>query len=65
MTFRERIITGIIASCLAIAILGPCEPTPTHTPSACARRLGISWSVEEGATEQLDAFQDCVNGRLR
>lgn len=28
MTFRERVLAGIIASCLAIAILGPCEPRP-------------------------------------
>lgn len=28
MTFRERVLAGIIASGLAIAILGPCEPKP-------------------------------------
>jgi hypothetical protein len=26
LSFRERILAGIIASGLAIAILGPCEP---------------------------------------
>lgn len=28
MTFRERVLAGIIASGLAIAVLGPCEPRP-------------------------------------
>ena len=64
MTFRERIILGIIASGLTIAVLGPCEPTRIET--RCAREVGIEWSVEEGATEELGAFSDCVvHGRLR
>lgn len=58
MTFRDRIIAGIIASGLAIAVLGPCEPR--RIESVCADRLGIEWSVEEGATESLDAFRNCV-----
>lgn len=28
MTFRERVLLGIIASGLALAVLGPCEPVP-------------------------------------
>ena len=28
MTFRDRVLAGIIASGVAIAVLGPCEPKP-------------------------------------
>lgn len=33
MTLRERILLGVIASCLAIAVLGPCEPQPIERSS--------------------------------
>lgn len=61
MTFHERIVLGIIASCLTIAVLGPCEPTRIEV--VCAREVGIEWSREEGATEQLEMFSDCVDER--
>lgn len=32
LTFRERVIAGIIASGLTIAILGPCEPVKRSSP---------------------------------
>lgn len=61
MTLRERILLGVIASGLTVAVLGPCEPTRVEV--VCAREIGIEWSVEEGATEELDAFRDCVKRR--
>jgi hypothetical protein len=32
----------------------------THSPVACAERLGIRWSPEDGATERPDEFRRCV-----
>jgi hypothetical protein len=62
MSFRERVLLGIIASGLTLAMFAPsCDPKPT--PEACARKLGIAYSVEEGAVDQLDKFQSCVEGR--
>lgn len=61
MTLRERILLGVIASCLTIAVLGPCEPT--RIEARCAREVGVEWSVEEGVTEELEAFRDCVTER--
>ncbi len=68
MTFRERIIAGIIASILAIAVFGPCGimDDPERVESRCAREVGVEWSREDGATEELDRFSDCVvHRRLR
>ncbi len=68
MTLRERILAGILASIIAIAVLGPCGimDDPERTEVRCAREVGVEWSVEDGATERLDAFSDCVvHGRLR
>lgn len=33
---------------------------PAHSPEACAQRLGVTYNVEDGATEQLAAFKACV-----
>ena len=32
MNIRERILLGVIASCLTIAVLGPCEPQRQPSP---------------------------------
>lgn len=32
----------------------------SHSPEACARKLGITWDREDGATEKLNAFNECV-----
>lgn len=62
MTFRDRVIIGIIASGLALALFAPsCDPKPT--PQACAKKVGVTWTYEDGVTERLDAFQACMNGR--
>lgn len=49
-------------SWLAVAVLlifgAPGSWSPRE--AVCARTLGISWSVENGATEQLEAFARCV-----
>ncbi len=31
-----------------------------HSPEHCARRLGIAYSIEHGATERLEEFEECV-----
>ncbi len=46
----------LLASVMLLALFAPAPPTP----ASCARELGISWSAEEGSTEQLDAFQLCL-----
>lgn len=62
MTFRDRIALGIIASALTIAAFMPgCDPISRE--ETCARHIGIVFSVDDGATEELDAFRDCVMGR--
>lgn len=62
MRFRDRIALGLIASALTLSVFMPgCDPKPT--PEACARHIGIEYSVDDGATEELDKFQSCVEGR--
>ncbi len=29
-------------------------------PAQCARALGIEWTLEDGATDRLDAFARCT-----
>ncbi len=43
MTFRERIIAGIIASTLVITVLGPCGimNDPERVEVRCAREVGV------------------------
>ena len=38
---------------------------PLGTAATCAEALGIHWDAEDGATERLDAFEACVQGRVR
>lgn len=68
LTFKERVIAGVIASILVIVVFGPCGimDDPERVEVKCAREVGVEWTEEEGATEELEAFSDCVvHGRLQ
>lgn len=52
----RRILAG---AAVAAVVLWP-APRAAHTPADCARALGISYSVEQGATEHLNAFGLCL-----
>lgn len=63
---RESIPAGAIFAILILIFLVACwlEARPLLTnEEVCAKRLGISYSREDGATERLEAFQDCVMER--
>lgn len=59
---RRRFRQGLVASLLIGGLLplgGTLRPAPSIFQQ-CADRLGIEWSAEDGATEQLNAFSLCV-----
>jgi hypothetical protein len=68
LCFRDRIALGILATAAILTLHAPsCDPMPAGyvVEEGCAREVGVSWSVEEGATEELDRFGECVDaGRL-
>jgi hypothetical protein len=41
MTFRERVVLGVMLSCLVIATLGPCEPQPIERSSYVVDDLAV------------------------
>ncbi len=46
---------------LALALcLAALNSSPTPTPKGCAHKLGIAYSVDDGATERLDDFALCL-----
>jgi hypothetical protein len=48
----RRLLAG---AALLVALVGHWEADPAR----CARALGIEWTLEDGATERLDAFGRC------
>ena len=38
------------------------SPAPSGREIMCADRLGIMWSVENGVTERISQWEECVNG---
>lgn len=54
----------LIALTLFVAFVLEAHQPISHE-EVCARELGISWSVGDGATEELEAFQDCVIERRK
>lgn len=51
------------AALMAGDLLTSYTPTLTNRAQVCAQRLGIAYTYEDGATERLTAFQNCVEGR--
>ena len=45
-------------SALLVALSAPSGDA--GDPARCARALGIEWTLEDGATERLDAFATCT-----
>lgn len=58
----RRVVVGVILSAFVLA--GSCidkaNSDEDARAQACADRLGIRWTLEDGATEQLRAFKVCV-----
>ena len=63
----SRILAGLAGLALSVVVLGvSCAhrhaPTEQGRAAACARRLHIHYTPEDGATERLAAFSACVGG---
>ena len=58
----RRVIVGLVLSVVVVA--GGCIDKQNNTDDArartCADRLGIRWTVQDGATQRLDAFKACA-----
>lgn len=54
---------GLVTLLAGAAWVDGTTTRPKHDPAACADRLGIAWSYEQGATERLAEFSACVVGR--
>lgn len=55
----RRLIPTLAA---ALVLLAGVWRGPAHDPASCARRLHVAYTVADGATERLSAFQACVGG---
>lgn len=64
MTIRRLILASLILSIILILFVRVGYQSNSVPTNRCAelvaKELGIHWSYEDGATEQLDAFQDGV-----
>lgn len=56
-----NILRILCAAAVAAVVLIP-APRAVSTPAECAAALGVSYSVEQGATEELTAFGVCLEG---
>lgn len=56
----RRVTVGLVLSALVVA--GACidKQNNDDRARACAHRLGVRWTVEDGATERLAAFKRCM-----
>lgn len=64
LSFTHRFASLVRTLALLLLVLlatVACRST-APTSQGCADQLGIEWSVEDGATEQLDAFAACLAG---
>lgn len=50
---------SVVVFAVVAALVGYAK-SPDQRAKACAHRLGIRWTHEDGATERLDAFQRCM-----
>lgn len=55
----RRILAGLAATVLVLGV--SCQRDRITREQACARRLNIAYTPQDGATERLTAFQRCVN----
>ena len=61
---KRRIAVGLMSSGLVLGAWAEgTQPRPSKghsAPEYCAWALNIEWSVTDGATERLEAFETCV-----
>lgn len=57
--FLAGVIGVIGMAVFVIVLISALNAIPTR--EGCARKLGIHYTIEDGATEQLDAFARCLS----
>lgn len=52
-------LTGLLLIILYVLATGP---EPNARELMCADRLGVMWTMQDGVTERLTEWGECVNG---
>lgn len=77
MNIKHRIVAGVVISAALVTGFGignktddkpheyTCATDMQCIAEMCAWKHGITWTIEDGATEDLDTLQACIENERR